>query len=617
MKELISSLLNALKLEEKLSGEKRVTPELEQQLKLWGAGIFRLVVMGEIKKGKSSFINALLGVENLVPVSSNVATSTIFKIRYGKERGYRVHFTAESNKNVLDINETELTHYGTEDGNPANREQVDFIEVMCSSPLLKTGIVIIDTPGLGGLFKEHKKITYQYVPRADAVFFVTDSVESPIGELELEYLRDIRSITSHLYFVQTKTCAVDSLARDARKKNNLAILSSALEIPAEKIPYFTVDSCLYFEAQQYKDEEDLVACGYPILKSFIQNVLQANQHKMLAARAISRMAPILTNLRDMVNSRRELLQADTEEKRAKRETDIARAQKELAEWEETKKPEILKRLQDDLKSVRRDAEDLCYTLRPGGEIQTEFENMIYNCEQKEALTQLMTEINQNLPVCAARVNQKIMNMVQDRVESILSEISAGCSTELSTDMMKSDRVDVNTFTIERVCDNMQNFNEFDFIRTGMYGCMAGAGLAAVVGGVIGSVMPGIGSIIGSWAGITIASFWGGSNALEIKGQQELRAAKNECRGAVSLSISSTYSMMQRNLNRVWDDISSLTSNAISNFVRERNSALNKRMEEIRERSKMDGEALRQRTKELQDAEMIVASIDKVIEKHLA
>lgn len=616
MKELITSLLNALKLEEKLSGEKRVTPELEQQLKLWGAGIFRLVVMGEIKKGKSSFINALLGVENLVPVSSNVATSTIFKIRYGKERSYRVHFTAESNKNVLDINETELTHYGTEDGNPANREQVDFIEVMCPSPLLKTGIVIIDTPGLGGLFKEHKKITYQYVPRADAVFFVTDSVESPIGELELEYLRDIRSITSHLYFVQTKTCAVDSLARDARKKNNLAILSSALEIPAEKIPYFTVDSCLYFEAQQYKDEEDLVACGYPILKSFIQNVLQANQHKMLAARAISRMAPILTNLRDMVNSRRELLQADTEEKRAKRETDIARAQKELAEWEETKKPEILKRLQDDLKSVRRDAEDQCYTLRPGGEIQTEFENLIYNCEGKDALTQLMNDINQKLPVCAARVNQKIMNMVQDRVESILSEISAGCSTELSTNVI-SDRVEVNTSNIGHAVENIKNSNTYDTARTALYGGGAGVAIASVVGGIIGSVVPGIGTIIGSWAGLTLAGLWGGSQALQLKQQQELRAAKNECKGAIAQSIASTYSTLQRNLNRLWDDISSLTSNAITSFVRERNSELNKRMEEIRERSKMDSVEFNQRTKELREMEQLVAGIDKVVKTYLA
>ena len=616
MKELITSLLSALKLEEKLSGEKRVTPELEQQLKLWGAGVFRLVVMGEIKKGKSSFINAMLGVENLVPVSSNVATSTIFKIRYGKERGYRVHFTAESNKNVLDINETELTHYGTEDGNPANREQVDFIEVMCPSPLLKTGIVIIDTPGLGGLFKEHKKITYQYVPRADAVFFVTDSVESPIGELELEYLRDIRSITSHLYFVQTKSCAVDSSARDARKKNNLAILSSALEVPAEKIPYFTVDSCLYFEAQQYKDAEDLVACGYPILKSFIQNVLQTNQHKMLAARAISRMAPILTNLRDMVNSRRELLQADTEEKRAKRETDIARAQTELAEWEETKKPEILKRLQNDLKSVRRDAEDQCYTLRPGGEIQTEFENLIYNCEGKDALTQLMNDINQKLPVCAARVNQKIMSMVQDRVESILSEISAGCSTELSTDVI-SDRVEVNTSTIGHVVENMKNSNTYDTARTVVYGGGAGVAIASVVGGIIGSVVPGVGTIIGSWAGLTLAGLWGGQQALQLKLQQELRAAKNECKGAIAQSIASTYSTLQRNLNRVWDDISSLTSNAITSFVRERNSELNKRMEEIRERSKMDSVEFNQRTKELQESEMLVAGIDKVVKTYLA
>lgn len=616
MKELITSLLNALKLEEKLSGEKRVTPELEQQLKLWGAGIFRLVVMGEIKKGKSSFINAMLGVENLVPVSSNVATSTIFKIRYGKERGYRVHFTAESNKNVLDINETELTHYGTEDGNPANREQVDFIEVMCPSPLLKTGIVIIDTPGLGGLFKEHKKITYQYVPRADAVFFVTDSVESPIGELELEYLRDIRSITSHLYFVQTKSCAVDSSARDARKKNNLAILSSALEVPAEKIPYFTVDSCLYFEAQQYKDEEDLVACGYPILKSFIQNVLQANQHKMLAARAISRMAPILTNLRDMVNSRRELLQADTEEKRAKRETDIARAQKELAEWEETKKPEILKRLQNDLKIVRRDAEDQCYTLRPGGEIQTEFENLIYNCEGKDALTQLMNDINQKLPVCAARVNQKIMSMVQDRVESILSEISAGCSTELPTYVI-SDRVEVNTSNIENAVENMKNSNTYDTARTVVYGGLAGQSIAFYVGGIIGSVVPGIGTIIGSFAGLTLASIWGGQQAWQLKRQQELRAAKNECKGAIAQSIASTYSTLQRNLNRVWDDISSLTSNAITCFVRERNSELNKRMEEIRERSKMDSVEFNQRTKELQESEMLVAGIDKVVKTYLA
>lgn len=51
-------------------------------------GLFRLVVMGEIKKGKSSFINALCGIRDLVPVHDNVATSTIFKIHHGEKLGY-------------------------------------------------------------------------------------------------------------------------------------------------------------------------------------------------------------------------------------------------------------------------------------------------------------------------------------------------------------------------------------------------------------------------------------------------------------------------------------------------------------------------------------------------
>lgn len=278
METLAKTLLKAARLEASLTGE-TIPESWEQQLTMWGAGIFRLVVMGEIKKGKSSFINAMLGTKDLVPVSSNVATSTIFKIRYGAERGYVVHFLKESDKSALPIDVYDLNRFGTEDGNPGNREQVDFIEVLCPSPLLQSGIVIIDTPGLGGLFKAHKQITYQYVPRADAVFFVTDSVESPIGQLETEYLKDIRGITPYLYFVQTKACSVDTEARLARKRNNLSILSRCLELPEKDIPYFLVDSELRFDSEKFKDIDDLTESGYPQLMAFIRNVLQANQQK--------------------------------------------------------------------------------------------------------------------------------------------------------------------------------------------------------------------------------------------------------------------------------------------------------------------------------------------------
>ena len=66
--------LNALALQLKQSD---LLQPLKLDLERFELGLFRLVVMGEIKKGKSSFINALLGEPNLLPTSDDIATSTV------------------------------------------------------------------------------------------------------------------------------------------------------------------------------------------------------------------------------------------------------------------------------------------------------------------------------------------------------------------------------------------------------------------------------------------------------------------------------------------------------------------------------------------------------------
>ena len=84
LSEFCNSLVLLAKLEAKIK-KMPMDQDFIEKVKLWSAGIFRIVVMGEIKKGKSSFINALLGVKNLVPVNSDIATSTIYKICYGSK----------------------------------------------------------------------------------------------------------------------------------------------------------------------------------------------------------------------------------------------------------------------------------------------------------------------------------------------------------------------------------------------------------------------------------------------------------------------------------------------------------------------------------------------------
>ena len=174
-----------------------------QQMK---RGIFRLVVMGEIKKGKSSFINALLGENDLLPTASDIATSTVYQIIYGPEKKIKIFFKPDIDTNnrpdTLEISENQLPDYGTENGNPDNLKNVDYIAVELPNELLKSGLIIVDTPGVGGLFRKHKEITWRYAPNADAVFFVLDSVEAVISRDEISFLKDLTDkMTKNIYFV--------------------------------------------------------------------------------------------------------------------------------------------------------------------------------------------------------------------------------------------------------------------------------------------------------------------------------------------------------------------------------------------------------------------------------
>lgn len=48
-------------------------------------GVFRLLVLGDMKRGKSTFLNALIG-ENLLPSDVNPCTAVLTVLRYGAEK---------------------------------------------------------------------------------------------------------------------------------------------------------------------------------------------------------------------------------------------------------------------------------------------------------------------------------------------------------------------------------------------------------------------------------------------------------------------------------------------------------------------------------------------------
>ena len=160
---------------------------------------FSLVVIGQFKRGKTTFINAILG-RDLLPTAIIPLTSIITVLKYGETLSIRVFF---NNNAVEEIELSELASYITEKYNPKNEKGVNYAEILYPSPYLQNGVQIVDTPGIASIHEHNTEITYQYLPNADAAVFLV-SVDPPITQAEFDFLNDLKKDIPKIFFILNK-----------------------------------------------------------------------------------------------------------------------------------------------------------------------------------------------------------------------------------------------------------------------------------------------------------------------------------------------------------------------------------------------------------------------------
>lgn len=166
---------------------------------------YNVVVCGEVKKGKSSLLNAIIGQE-ILPVNNEIATSQVFRISNSDRESFQLVFTDGTRQN---ISKTELSRYGSQvdanlNGEPVfQNRSLSYIQVNVPVAFLPKGVSLVDTPGLGALYKSHEWITQNYVSNADAIIFVLDP-ERPIEEQEKKFILRALDVTENIIFVMTK-----------------------------------------------------------------------------------------------------------------------------------------------------------------------------------------------------------------------------------------------------------------------------------------------------------------------------------------------------------------------------------------------------------------------------
>lgn len=546
--------------------------------KLTGLGIFRLVVMGEIKKGKSSFINALTGTDNLVPVHSDVATSTIFKIHYGPEVKYTVYFEKDEKgvaRDKLPIEAGQVNEYGTEDGNPENIKNVDFIRVESPASILQNGLVIVDTPGVGGLFKKHREITFKHAPNADAVFFITDSVEAPIGADEVKFLKELRQITPLITFIQTKSSKADAPARKARMENNLGILKEDVGLSKDEIAYFIVDSKTKLEADQNRDTQDLEDSGFGPLMSYLNNTLRKNQESNVAKAALRRSMSKLLLIETELIQRKGILEADTIEKRAKLEHEISELQTHLAEWDKNSKPRIVEEFRKGLTSLTREAQEELRPLQPGGPIQSKFEQEIEKAENLDQIKVLMIQVQSDLAALTSaaclKISDKARNGVTTLLESLTKDVVGTMEGryDLSLATIDSNKLWVSTSSIDRIITRQTDETLFSIGKNAFGGIAMGMGAAHFAGMVLGNLIaPGLGMLVGGFIGTSLAGAWGGLRSIESTNNQKLESYKRECYSALQQSLGSAYQSATSQVNILISDMQTEATSLLQKMMQQ-------------------------------------------------
>lgn len=173
-----------------------------------------VVVMGEVKRGKSSLVNALIAQPDLLPIDVLTCTSAPIRVAVSHDGPVVPQVTLVRGTEREMILATELARWVTVDGvgslqgntNAGMNEAQDppsSAEISVRYPEMD-GITVVDTPGVGGLDKRAVTAALQEARHAGVLLMVCDA-STPITAPEMDILRQAHDSVGGVIVAVTKT----------------------------------------------------------------------------------------------------------------------------------------------------------------------------------------------------------------------------------------------------------------------------------------------------------------------------------------------------------------------------------------------------------------------------
>lgn len=232
---------------------------------------FLFVIAGEVKAGKSSFINALLDTgEEICKVAPQPMTDTVQQIIYGEK------------EEIIEINP-------------------HLKKILLPVEILKE-IAIVDTPGTNTIAEYHQEITERFIPGSDLIVFVFEA-KNPYRQSAWDFFDFIHDEWRKkiIFVLQQK----DLLPDESLQVNINGVKENAIKKGIESPIVFAVSALDELEGRKE-------ISGFIEIRKFISENITGGKAPLLKQRNnITTAGNILTKISSGLQLRREQWKSDT------------------------------------------------------------------------------------------------------------------------------------------------------------------------------------------------------------------------------------------------------------------------------------------------------------------
>lgn len=248
----------------------------------------RIVVVGPLKQGKSQFVNSLLGVD-VCSVGDDETTAVPTLVSYAAQPSAQLVLDSGTDEPIRVPVPLADIHAVTPRSPLAGGRTVLRLEIAAPSALLADGLVLVDTPGVGGHGNPHAASTLGLIPTADAVFVLSDA-GTEFTEPEVAFLRQVTALCP------TVACLISKTDLYPHWRAVVDADRAHLDREGIDVPLLPISSVLRSHALRRNDDALNAESGFADLYAYLRERVVAHADTMTRASVASDLRSVSEHL---------------------------------------------------------------------------------------------------------------------------------------------------------------------------------------------------------------------------------------------------------------------------------------------------------------------------------